>query len=275
MSSPSPSPTEFEDLGNIDFDDTLETKEKETEKETQKEIESVAAPTHFIVDKNKTPMPTTSVPATSVPATSVPSFELLYWSNPKATGVAFGLGMFMFYLLLWRSYSILSLVAFIVSVNLLVQGMFILLLKLAPLRSYIEKYSVPNVLDLFDTVVKSPLFLGFLNLLKSCSIIIRKSISNSLKCTSIADFCKMMTITYLVYLVGCWFSPLTLSFLSFVSAFTLPKLYTLFQAQIDEKVADVIAKIAKKYNEMIESNEKVKTFINFLNNKNSVEKKMD
>jgi hypothetical protein len=293
--SPSPSPTDstssFEDLGNLDFDDVGTKQTTEEKKEEESVIENfentptttttapapAATPTKsdesktsedsstLVAEETKdsspaaTPVKVAAVAATS-PASA--SFDLLYWKNPKDSGLAFSVGLMFFYMF-YRGHSMLSLASLAVALNLIVNGTFNLL-KMTPLKTYVENRSIPTVLNFLDAVTTCSLCLAFQKLFFSCGNIVRGQVEKSLRVANIAEFLKMMLCSLTTYKIGQWFSPVTLFMYVFVLAFTAPKLYEMFQTEIDEQISIGVKKFSAKYEEIVKSNDNVETFLNYV-----------
>jgi len=292
--SPSPSPTDstssFEDLGNLVFDDVGTKQTTEEKKEEESVVENfenntptttapapAATPTKsdesktsedsstLVAEETKdsspaaTPVKVAAVAATS-PASA--SFDLLYWTNPKDSGLAFSVGLMFFYMF-YRGHSMLSLASLAVALNLIVNATFNLL-KMTPLKTYVENRSIPTVLNFLDATTSSALGLAFQNLFFSCGNVVRGQVEKSLRVANIAEFLKMMLCALTTYKIGQWFSPVTLFMYVFVFAFTAPKLYEMFQTEIDEQISIGVKKVSAKYEEIVKSNDNVEAFLNFV-----------
>ena len=134
-------------------------------------------------------------------------------------------------------------------------------------------YQTANSMDLLELLGSSGLFMAFKGLFLATIIYVRLAVTASLQMNSIADFTRMLSLTYGVYLIGSWFTPLTLSFLCFVCAFSVPKVYIMKQKVIDAKILEFKTKFNSKYEEVVKGSDKAERFINFVTNSKSIEKK--
>jgi len=266
--SPSPSPTGSED--STDYPKKVSTptelEQTETKKpESTKELSPVKSVSGESSSESKT-LP-------DLTESSSPSFELLYWNDPKDTGIIVGVILAVYYCLVWREHSFLTLASFVLALNLVAVGVHTLL-KLTPLRPYVKPdATLPNSMDLLELLGSSGLFMAFKGLFLATIIYVRLAVTASLQMNSIADFTRMLSLTYGVYLIGSWFTPLTLSFLCFVCAFSVPKVYIMKQKVIDAKILEFKTKFNSKYEEVVKGSDKAERFINFVTNSKSIEKK--
>jgi len=215
----------------------------------------------------KTPRPV-FVPATK---TSSPSsgFDLLYWNDPKQSAAVFVGGILFFYMFLYRQHSFISLSATAIAFNLIVNGLHTLLKK-SPLFPYCKQYvplKLPTVLDGLDLVWQLGLTIAVKKTCYQSVGFVRQRVTKALnECSSIAEFSQMFALTFLVYKIGSWFSPLTLCCITFVVMFSCPKAYQMFQTPIDAKLNELTTVVGSKYTELVQSNEKLEKVIEFVTN---------
>lgn len=279
--APSPSPTDSmssgEDLGQFDFEDKTEesstpvtpaTKSTPTTGGESSEETKTATP----AKKSTSPKKSSGAVFVTEDKEAVPasaSFELLYWKDVKTSSLAFGSGSLTFYMFMQRGHTMLSLAATAIALNLLVNGVHTLVKK-SPLFPYVSKYlpaTLPTALDALDSVTTSALALAVRSTVSDVIKSVRARLTKSLnECSSIVEFAHMFGVTYMVYLVGTWFSPLSLCLAAFVLAFSIPKTYQTFQKPIDEKISKMQALVGEKYTQLVKSQPQLEKVIDFVTN---------
>lgn len=288
----SPSPTDSmssgEDLGQFDFsaaaEETKQTNPNPEELAEEKSNvpeetpSSATKPGEVTEEKTssaaKTPTSAAKTPSpVFVPATKTSSkssgFDLLYWNDPKQSAVVFVGGIFFFYMFMYRQHTVLSLAATAIAFNLIVNGLHTLLKK-SPLFPYCKQYvplKLPTVLDAVAGVTSLALTIAVKQTCYQSVGFVRQRVTKALnECSSIAEFGQMFALTFLVYKIGSWFSPLSLCCITFVGMFSCPKAYQLFQTPIDAKLNELTTVLGSKYTELVQSNEKLEKVINFVTN---------
>jgi len=187
-------------------------------------------------------------PKTAAESTSCGSFracpyyflvkELVLWQNPKLSGAVFGSSLVL--LLSLATFTLLSVVSTLLLLALTTVGAYRFYLsllfrikgtyddtfdKLSTTDFSLPKDKVQELARLLDNDLNR-----FVNQVKS--IILWDNLATS----SIAFF-----VTYLVYCVGSWFNTITLLILALVGLFSLPKVYQVYQVQIDQAIEQATA----------------------------------
>jgi len=164
--------------------------------------------------------------------------ELVLWQNPKLSGAVFGSSLVL--LLSLATFTLLSVVSTLLLLALTTVGAYRFYLsllfrikgtyddtfdKLSTTDFSLPKDKVQELARLLDNDLNR-----FVNQVKS--IILWDNLATS----SIAFF-----VTYLVYCVGSWFNTITLLILALVGLFSLPKVYQVYQVQIDQAIEQATA----------------------------------
>ncbi|CEF69177.1 Reticulon-2 [Strongyloides ratti] len=177
--------------------------------------------------------------------------DILYWRDPKKSGIAFSLSLLV--LLLLTKLSVISLFAY-ASLLILTTTLGFRLFKAFeakvksgdsgnPFNVYLnEQFTIPSekVHAQVDVIVEQ-LQVGIGKLQKLFLI------------ENICESVKFVGICWALTYVGGWFSLLGLSFIILIGAFTLPKFYEVYQEPIDaylkiakEKIHEVTKQIEQK-----------------------------
>lgn len=164
--------------------------------------------------------------------------ELVLWQNPKLSGAVLGSSLVL--LLSLATFTLLSVVSTLLLLALTTVGVYRFYLsllfrikgnyddtfdKLSATDFSLPKDKVQELARLLDNDLNR-----LLNQLKS--IVLWDNLATS----SIAFF-----VTYVVYCVGSWFNTITLLILALVGLFSLPKVYQIYQVQIDHAIDQATA----------------------------------
>ncbi|KAH9383537.1 hypothetical protein HPB48_025109 [Haemaphysalis longicornis] len=163
---------------------------------------------------------------------SPPVEQLVYWRQPKKSGLVFGAVLAL--LLSLTCFSLISVVAYLALGTLTVAIAFRVYRNVLqavqksseghPFKEYLEKdLSLPKerVHETVDTVVKHAEEL--VKRLRSLFLV-----------EDLVDSLKLALLFWVLTYVGSWFNGMTLIILAYVAAFTLPKVYETYQAEIDQ-----------------------------------------
>mmetsp|Transcript_23671 Transcript_23671/g.40730 ORF Transcript_23671/g.40730 Transcript_23671/m.40730 type:complete len:253 (+) Transcript_23671:75-833(+) len=178
--------------------------------------------------------------------------DVLNWKNPVLSGVIFGIGNFFFYLLLFRGYTVLSLLAY---------G---LLAEVGICFAYVNFFNVvSNLLVKKPTGKSSSVPAGRRQFHVSRDVVgyhidaalpylndFEDIVMNILLCTDNVLALKGMAALFLTGLVGNLFSFSTICYLAFLGAFAGPKLYEMYRPQIN-KYANLGLDHAKTYSKLL------------------------
>lgn len=164
--------------------------------------------------------------------------ELVLWQNPKLSGAVFGSSLVL--LISLATFTLLSVVSTLLLTTLTTVGVYRFYLsllfrikgtyddtfdKLSATDCSLPKDKVQEVTRLLETDLNK-----IINQVKS--IILWDNLATS----AIAFF-----VTYVVYCVGSWFNTITLLILALVELFSLPKVYQVYQVQIDQAIQQATA----------------------------------
>ncbi|XP_065291158.1 reticulon-1-A isoform X3 [Dermacentor albipictus] len=158
--------------------------------------------------------------------------ELVYWRQPKKSGLVFGLVLAV--LLSLTCFSLISVVAYLALGSLMVAIAFRVYRNVLqavqksseghPFKEYLEKdLSLPKerVHETVDVVVKH--VDATVARLRSLFLV-----------EDLVDSLKLALLFWVLTYVGSWFNGMTLIILAYVSAFTLPKVYESYKTEIDQ-----------------------------------------
>lgn len=161
-----------------------------------------------------------------------PLEQLVYWRQPKKSGLVFGAVLAL--LLSLTCFSLISVVAYLALGALTVAIAFRVYRNVLqavqksseghPFKEYLEKdLSLPKerVHEAVDTGVKHAEELA-------------KRLRSLFLVEDLVDSLKLALLFWLLTYVGSWFNGMTLIILAYVAAFTLPKVYETYQAEIDQ-----------------------------------------
>jgi len=174
--------------------------------------------------------------------------ELVYWKDPKKSGVAFGIGLVI--LLSLACCSVISVVAYTCLFSLAGTLAFRIYKNILqavqktneghPFKEYLElEITPPNerVHQIVDVLIKH--LNGTVSKLRSVFLV-----------EDIVDSIKFLVLFWVLTYIGSWFNGLTLVILSYLAAFSLPKAYEMNKAQVDQvlqlacaQVQDVVGKV--------------------------------
>ncbi|KAL1428073.1 hypothetical protein MTO96_016971 [Rhipicephalus appendiculatus] len=161
-----------------------------------------------------------------------PVEELVYWRQPKKSGLVFGLVLAV--LLSLTCFSLISVVAYLALGSLMVAIAFRVYRNVLqavqksseghPFKEYLEKdLSLPKdrVHETVDVVIKH--VDATVARLRSLFLV-----------EDLVDSLKLALLFWVLTYVGSWFNGMTLIILAYVSAFTLPKVYETYKTEIDQ-----------------------------------------
>lgn len=169
--------------------------------------------------------------------------ELVYWRDPKNTGIVFGAGLVI--LLSLSIFSVISVVAYSLLFTLLGTLSFRIYKNVMqavqktndghPFKDYLEIEITPSpdrIHEIVDTVVAHGTC--FINRMRSILLV-----------EDIVDSLKYLLIFWALTYIGGWFNGLTLILLAYIAAFSFPKVYEQNKAQIDQYLELANSKIAE------------------------------
>jgi len=157
--------------------------------------------------------------------------DLVMWKDPKTSGMAFVVGNLFVYLLAFGGYTVMTLVAYIALLHMVFR-MFVsqamgVMCELTNAPKPEQKVATGPLLSEEAIATYVPLVVNTIN---RCYATIYETENMALKI-------KAILITYAFSILGKWFSLLTLTYLVFLAAFTLPTVYTQKQKEIDALIA--------------------------------------
>jgi hypothetical protein len=160
--------------------------------------------------------------------------ELVYWRDPKKSGIVFGSMMVL--LLSLALFSVLSVVAYLSLAALTVTCSFRIYKNILqaiqktgeghPFKQYLDcEISLPEdkVHQVADLIVKHA----------SCTL---HELRRLFLVEDLVDSLKYGLLLWVLTYIGAWFNGMTLIILAVVSAFTIPKFYETNKTQIDQYI---------------------------------------
>jgi len=174
--------------------------------------------------------------------------ELVYWRDPKKSGIVFGTGLVILFSLIY--FSIISVVAYSSLAALSATLSFRIYKNILqavqktneghPFKEFLEVPITPSperVHQLVDVVLAH--LNCTLNKLRSVFLV-----------EDIIDSLKFVVFFWCLTYVGSWFNGLTLVILGYLAFFSLPKVYEMHKAQIDQYLNLVFGQISEIVNKV-------------------------
>ncbi|XP_066280598.1 reticulon-1-A-like isoform X2 [Branchiostoma lanceolatum] len=160
--------------------------------------------------------------------------DLVYWKDPKVTGGVFG-GLLVLLLSL-TFYSVLSVVAYLILALLTVTISFRVYKNvLNAVQKSTDGHPFKQWLD-EDINISTDTLNKYSDKVLSRVNKITNDVRRLVLVEDLVDSVKFAVLMWLLTYVGAWFNGMTLMILALVGAFTLPKVYELYQPQIDQYV---------------------------------------
>mmetsp|Transcript_22539 Transcript_22539/g.37213 ORF Transcript_22539/g.37213 Transcript_22539/m.37213 type:complete len:262 (-) Transcript_22539:206-991(-) len=223
------------------------------EEESLLSAEDVKKKIEEVVDKAFQKPRVAEVPATGT--VSLSSRDVLLWKNPYISGGIFLIGNLFFFLVTFGGYSVMSIFSYLLMLEIGISFLYVnffaivsnLLFK-KPYRKGASEGPVGRQVYVSKSLVQkqlealAPLFADLEN-----------TAVNTLLCTDNVLALKGLGALFVVAQVGRFFSTLTLLYLGFLGAFTLPKLYELKQKEVDEVVASGKQQLTSAYSTLQQS----------------------
>ncbi|XP_078592767.1 reticulon-1-A-like isoform X4 [Branchiostoma floridae x Branchiostoma japonicum] len=177
--------------------------------------------------------------------------DLVYWKDPKVTGGVFG-GLLVLLLSL-TFYSVLSVVAYLILALLTVTISFRVYKNvLNAVQKSTDGHPFKEWLDQ-DINISTDTLNKYSDKVLSRVNKITNDVRRLVLVEDLVDSVKFAVLMWLLTYVGAWFNGMTLMILALVGAFTLPKVYELYQPQIDqyvgmakEQIDGVVSKVKDK-----------------------------
>ncbi|XP_019636620.1 PREDICTED: reticulon-1-A-like isoform X2 [Branchiostoma belcheri] len=177
--------------------------------------------------------------------------DLVYWKDPKVTGGVFG-GLLVLLLSL-TFYSVLSVVAYLILALLTVTISFRVYKNvLNAVQKSNDGHPFKEWLDQ-DINISTDTLNKYSDKVLSRVNCITNDVRRLILVEDLVDSVKFAVLMWLLTYVGAWFNGMTLMILALVGAFTLPKVYELYQPQIDqyvgmakEQIDGVVSKVKDK-----------------------------
>lgn len=169
--------------------------------------------------------------------------ELVYWRDPKNTGVVFGIGLtILLSLSIWSVISVVSYTLLLTLLGTLSFRVYKNILQAVqktneghPFKEYLEIEFTPSqerIHEIVDSLVSHATC--FVNRLRSVLLV-----------EDIVDSLKYLLIFWALTYIGAWFNGLTLVILAYIASFSLPKVYEQNKAQIDQYLELVNSKLTE------------------------------
>lgn len=174
-----------------------------------------------------------------LPADSMENLvPLLFWKDPVQSGLVFGIGCCVYFLVHFRGYSLLSLVAIAFGFNLCANALWILITSF--LNPSVDCRARLVTFDQFaGEILHSPQSASVLQLVTQSLQKISNMIRADLLCPSILAVFRAGGIIFSIYVIGTFVSLQTLFFIPFVLAFTVPIVYSKNKREVDYQISQL------------------------------------
>uniref|UniRef100_A0A4D5R8Z7 Reticulon-like protein n=1 Tax=Scolopendra viridis TaxID=118503 RepID=A0A4D5R8Z7_SCOVI len=177
--------------------------------------------------------------------------DLIYWRDPRKTGIVFG-GILVVLLSL-TYFSLISVIAYL-SLAVLLGTISFRIYKniMAAVQKSNEGHPFKQYLD-YDLAVSGDQIHNVVETVVTHLNAIAHELRRLILVEDLIDSIKFGIMLWCLTYVGAWFNGMTLLILSFVGVFTLPKVYETNKAQIDHyvelvssQVNDIMSKVKAK-----------------------------
>uniref|UniRef100_A0A646QDY5 Reticulon-like protein n=1 Tax=Hemiscolopendra marginata TaxID=943146 RepID=A0A646QDY5_9MYRI len=177
--------------------------------------------------------------------------DLIYWRDPRKTGIVFG-GILVVLLSL-TYFSLISVIAYL-SLAVLAGTISFRIYKniMAAVQKSNEGHPFKQYLD-YDLAVSGDQIHNVVETVVTHLNAIAHELRRLILVEDLIDSIKFGIMLWCLTYVGAWFNGMTLLILSFVGAFTLPKVYETNKTQIDHyvglvntQVNDIMSKVKAK-----------------------------
>jgi len=167
--------------------------------------------------------------------------NLVYWRDPKKSGVVFGAGLVILLSLVY--FSLISVLAYTSLITLLVTVSFrIYKSVLQAVQKTQDGHPFKEILEL-DLAIPSDKVHSASDVAVSYINSLIQELRRLFLAEDLVDSFKFGVLLWCLTYIGGWFNGLTLVILAFVAAFTLPKVYETNKTQIDQNLDLVKKKI--------------------------------
>jgi len=170
-----------------------------------------------------------------------PVLDLIYWRDPKKSGIVFGITLAL--LICLATFNIISVASYL---GLIVLGAAFSYRAYNGIMATVQKTEQKNP---FQPFLEQNLDLPQDRVHEQVDVVLKhtKDLVHQLRrLFFVEDFCDTLKFALLLWAltyVGAYFSGMALIILAFVGLFTLPKVYELYQPQIDHYYGIVEAKV--------------------------------
>jgi len=179
-------------------------------------------------------VPTSNGAVQALPSNQETVLELIYWRDPKKTGIVFG-SMFVLLLSL-ACFSVLSVIAYLSLAALTVTVSFCIYKKvLQAVQKSGDGHPFKQYLDIDITVPEAQVHQAADIVVKRTTETLRE-LRRLFLVEDLVDSLKFGLLLWVLTYLGAAFNGMTLIILALVSIFTIPKFYEVNKVQIDQYI---------------------------------------
>lgn len=168
----------------------------------------------------------------------VDPMDLFRWTKPINSALVLGSGLMAYYFLFYKGYSIVTLLSYVLMVNIAINGAIVIMAKPAKYIGIMDEKTNPTkffiyVNDLVKGVWKSD---AVKHVVEQCQSIVAEQEPKIKKAMTISDgpqTTQAILSLWIASLFGRMFSISTIAMLAFISAFTYPIVYKKHGKEID------------------------------------------
>lgn len=168
----------------------------------------------------------------------VDPMDLFRWTKPINSALVLGSGLMAYYFLFYKSYSIVTLLSYVLMANIAINGAIVIMAKPAKYIGIMDEKTNPTkffiyVNDLVKGVWKSD---AVKHVVEQCQSIVAEQEPKIKKAMTISDgpqTTQAILSLWIASLFGRMFSISTIALLAFISAFTYPIVYKKHGKEID------------------------------------------
>lgn len=167
------------------------------------------------------------------------SADVLLWRNKKISSSVLGAATALWVVFEWLDYHFLTLVSFVLVLGLVVQFLWSNASGLLSSAGEVPRVKLPEELFVNISVAVGAQVNKFLDLIQDISC------GGNLK-----QFLIIVVSLWVAAVIGSWCNLLTVIYIGFVSAHTLPVLYEKYQDQVDDFLYGVLGLLRNQYQKL-------------------------
>ena len=184
-------------------------------------------------------------------STSVDPTELFRWKKPIQSFSVFAGGLLVYYFLYVKSYSVLTLVTYVLMLNIAINGAINCAVKPAKYLGVLSEDAKAESYYFYVTEVAKAVYSNEAvshvrkQIMDSLVNFEEGKVRNALKVSSGPAVTQAIGSLYLLSVFGQLFSIATIALISFIAAFTYPNVYAKYGKEIDEFLATATTTVKK------------------------------